>query len=570
MLWKLLRSAFARGAGALVTRGLELRKQGDLAAAERALRGALTKAPRDAIAATNLAIVLLERNQGAAGVSLLEQAIAWDPQCAAAHYNFANVLRMSGRFNEAIAHYGAAAQLVPPVAVAGEELMHTLLEVCDWDRARTESERLRSLISTRPPGEWLPCISPLSAAYLELGSEQRKQIARYHAQQCALHVRPVRRKELREDGPLRIGYLSRDFRDHPVGHLLRSAFRRHDRSAFEVFAFSYGPDDNSVYRREIADSADHFIDAASMSDDELAQGIAAAGIHVLIDLAGHTTGNRMAVLARRPAPIQVHYLGYPGTTGAQYIDYYVTDPVATPAELAAEFTEQLVYLPHCFMVSNGLDAADKPEAGRAEHGLPGDAFVFCNFANSSRITRAVFEPWMEILQAVPASVLWLRQSHALTVDNLRREAQRCGVVPERLIFASREPDKRAHMARVALADVALDPIGWYNGHSSTADMLWARAPVLTAMGHTFASRVAASLCAAAGLEALVARDAADYVRIAVELANDRPRCAVFKRRLADGTAPFFDEGRIVTGLEAAYREMWRLYRSAERLREIRI
>ena len=570
MLWKLLREAVQRhpSIGTLVSRGLALRQQGRLLDAEQALRHAVEKFPRDAAAATNLAIVLLEQNKGQQGVALLQQALTCDPQCGAAHYNLANILRSSGQFDEAIAHYGAAGRSVPRIASACEELMHTLLEVCDWDRAQVEADKLRSLVATRPAEEWMRCISPLTSAYLQLDSSSRKQVACHHAAASAHDVQAVRRMVLTKDDGLariRIGYLSRDFRDHPVGHLLRGALGLHDRSRFEVYAFSYGPDDGSVYRAAIAAGADRFVDIADKSDEQAAREIAAVGINVLIDLAGHTTGNRLGVPARRPAPVQLHYLGYPGTTGADYIDYFITDHVATPPQFTAEFTEQLAYLPGCFMVSNGLDTEGAGNATRADLGLPQEAFIFCNFANSSRVTRNVFALWMEILQAVPSSVLWLKHSHALTVKNLRAEAQRCGIDPERLVFARRIAGKSAHMARLGLADLALDTIGWYNGHSNTSDMLWAGVPVLTAPGRTFASRVAASLSHAAGLPELVAYDARDYVRQAVQLGSDPARCAALKRKLSDNkrSAPFFDQHRIVADLEAAYQEMWRINRAGD-------
>ena len=569
MLWKLLREAVQRrAAGRLVSRGLALRRQGRLPDAEQVLRRAVAKFPQDAIAATNLAIVLLEQDQGQQGVALLQQALASDPQCGAAHYNLANILRASGRFDEAITHYSAASRSVPQIAPAGEELMHTLLEVCDWDRAQVEADKLCTLVAARPAEEWMRCISPLTSSYLQLDSAQRKQVARYHAAECARGTQPVRRRDLSRDNEatrMRIGYLSRDFRDHPVGHLLRGALDLHNRSRFEVFAFSYGPDDGSAYRTAIAAGADHFVNIAGKSDEQAAGEIAAAGIHVLIDLAGHTTGNRLGVLARRPAPLQLHYLGYPGTTGATYIDYFITDHVATPPEFSAEFTEQLAYLPRCFMVSNGVDAKSAGDAARAEQGLPQQAFVFCSFTNSSRITRDVFAQWMEILRAVPSSVLWLKQSHALTVKNLRTEAQSCGIDPERLIFAQRISGKPAHLARLGLADLALDTIGWYNGHSNTSDMLWAGVPVLTAPGVTFASRVAASLLHAAGLPELVARDAQEYLKIAIQLGRDHVQCSALRRKLAENkrSAPFFDQQRIVTDLEAAYREMWRMHRAGD-------
>jgi len=222
-------------------------------------------------------------------------------------------------------------------------------------------------------------------------------------------------------------------------------------------------------------------------------------------------------------------------------------------------------------VGNGLDVENLGSVTRAEQGLPPEAFVFCNFAKSSRITRKVFALWMEILRAVPSGVLWLNQSHALTVKNLRAAAQRCGISPERLIFAPRVTGKSEHLARVRVADLALDTIGWYNGHSSTSDMLWAGVPVLTAPGGTFASRVASSLSHAAGLPELVACDAQDYVQLAVQLGNNRERCAAIRRKVAANrrSAPFFDERGIVADLEAAYQKMWQLCRAREPPRAIR-
>lgn len=570
MLWQLLRSAFQPRASAdnLVNRGLALREAGRLSEAERILSQAVEQFPRDAAAATNLAIVLLEEDKAEEGVAFLQRALACDPRCAAAHYNLANVLRASRKLDEAIEHYRAASQLDTSPAPAREELMHTLLEVCNWDGADVEAERLRALVAQRPAAEWMRCVSPWTSTYLGLDIESRKQVAAYHAALCARGAQPVRRRDLRgerADGRIRIAYMSRDFRDHPVGQLIRSAFGLHDRKGFEVYAYSHGPDDGSVYRASIAAGADHFRDVARKSDAEVAEEIAAAGIHVLIDLAGHTTGNRLGVLARRPAAVQAHYLGYPGTTGATYVDYFITDHIATPPQLAAEFTERLAYLPRCFMVSDDSVSRAPGAATRVAEGLPDEAFVFCNFGNSSRITREVFGSWLEILRAVPSGVLWLGQSHELTMKNLLGAAQRGGIDPGRVVFAQRVPAKAAHLARLGLADLALDTFGWYNGHSSTNDMLWAGVPVLTAAGETFASRVAASLLHAAGLSKLATRDARDYVQTAVRLGNDRAQAAELKHKLDANrkSMPFFDPRRIVADLEAAYLEMWRRCNAGE-------
>lgn len=576
MLLKLLRSVFRPRSRVdpLVNRGLALRKEGRWREAEQVLREAVTKFPRDAVAATNLAIVLLDQDQAAQGASWLQRALEYDPRFAPAHYNLANLHRASGRRDQALAHYQSAVDADPGFAPAREEFMHCLLEVCDWDRAELQAAALRGLIARRPETEWMRYVSPLTALYLGLDPALRKRIAAFHARECAQGVQPIVHHIAAGDAParLRIGYLSRDFRDHPIGHLLGNVFALHDRTRFEVFAFSYGPDDGSVYCRSIAAAADHFIDAHAMTDGELAAHIVQAGIHVLIDLAGHTTGNRLAVLARRPAPVQAHYLGFPATTGAPYVDYFITDRVATPPALAAEFTEQLAYMPRCFMVSDGADAASRDAVTRAAEGLAEDAVVYCNFNNASRITRDNFRAWLDILRAVPSSVLWLHGGAALTLANLHKEAQCCGMDPARVVFAQRAPTKAAHLARLALADLALDTFGWYNGHSSTSDALWGGVPVLTTPAASFAGRVAASLVNAAELPELAVRDRDEYVATAIRLGNDRAQLAALKRKLAASrhTAPFFDTRCIVRDLEAVYRAMWNASRDGKGARTIDI
>jgi predicted O-linked N-acetylglucosamine transferase (SPINDLY family) len=276
---------------------------------------------------------------------------------------------------------------------------------------------------------------------------------------------------------------------------------------------------------------------------------------VLVDLAGHTTGNRLPVLARRPAPVQAHYLGFAATTGAEYIDYFITDPVATPPALAGAFSEKLASVPHCFMVSDGADAADIADDADTS-GFDPSTVVFCNFNNASRITRDDFHAWMEILRGVPGSVLWLRGTNDLTSGHLRYAARACGMDPARLVFAQRVPTKRGHLARLRRADLVLDTISWHNGHSSTSDALWAGVPVLTVPSQQFAGRVAASLVTAAGLPELVRHDRNDYVQTAIELGNERARLAALKHTLTARTAPFFDTRARVRDLEAAYRQMW--------------
>jgi protein O-GlcNAc transferase len=563
MLLRLLRSAFQprSSAAPLVKRALDLRREGRLADAEDTLRAAVDRHPRDAVAATNLAVALLEQDKVEEAVPLLERAIGSDPKCAAAHFNYANVLRVSRRLGDAIEHYRAAVSADPTFAAAPEELMHTQLEACAWDGAQAVADELRDKASRLPAADWMPFVSPLTAIYLGLDEERTKQVAAYHAgvaypRNSSRGSAPLR--HAKSEGRIHIAYFSRDFRDHAVGHLLRHVFALHDRARFEVSAFSCGPDDRSVYRESIAQSVDRFVDVARVSDDAAARAIADAGVDVLVDLMGHTTGNRLGVLSRRPAPVQAHYLGYAGTTGAPYIDYFVSDEIATPLHAKSAFTEEIAYVPDCFMISDGAEAASAKIAARAEQHLPEDAYVFCNFVNPSRMTRETFALWIEILKHVPDSVLWLKRSHALVVENLRRAAQSCGVDASRLIFAERVPDKTAHLGRLALADLALDTIGWHNGHTTTADMLWAGLPVLTSPGSTFASRVATSLVCAAGIDEVVATHPGDYVARAVWFGNHRAESAALRGKLHSrrASAPFFDTARLVRGLEQAYEAMF--------------
>jgi protein O-GlcNAc transferase len=560
MLWRALRAAFRprASAGPLIQRALDLRSEGRNAEAEALLRRAVREHPEDPGAATNLAVALLDQDRGQEAVSWLERALKIDDRFGPAHFNYGHVLRAGGRLADAITHYAAAARAQPPMPEASEALMQALLEACDWDGAEALAEHLRSRAARDPAREWMPHVSPHTAVYLGLEPAQCKAVAAFHAPKPADRAFSSADRTGPRPERLRIAYLSRDFREHAVGHVLRTVFAHHDRSRFEVHAYSFGIDDGSVYRRAIVSSVERFVDISSASDDQAARAIADAGIDVLIDLMGHTTGNRLGILARRPAPVQAHYLGYPATTGASYVDYFISDPIATPPGLEPDFSERVVHVPDCFMVSDGADALAAAQGSRTDHGLPDNAYVFCNFSDSARLDRSTFDLWLQILERAPAALLWLRKPNALAVDNLSACARARGVAPARLVFADRLPGKSAHLGRLACADLALDTLGWYNGHSTTADLLWAGVPVLTSPGETFASRVAASLVAAAGLHEIVAANPEDYADIAVALAHDPVRTRAFRNRLLDGraSAPFFDTARLVRGLESTYETMF--------------
>ncbi len=556
MLLKLARSLFEPRSHRLIERALELRRQGDLRAAEQLLTQIVARFPRDAVAAINLALVFLEQNRGADGAAELERALALEPENTSAHYNLATLLRISGRHDEAIRHYALAADLPNPVPQARQELMFALLELCNWHEAQRHADILRAHCAAGGI-DWQRAVAPLTAVYLELGDATCRKVAAWHADDAARGIAAVLHGVDRDArGRLRLGYLSPDLRDHPVGHLLADTLALHDRNACEVFVYSYGPDDGSEFRRRIEAGVEHFVDAATWSDDAIASRIADDKVQILVDLAGHTSAGRLGIPARRPAPIQAHYLGYPGTTGAAYIDFFIGDPVATPPEMEAAFSERLARVPECFMI--GGHSSDARATDRAVEGLPANAVVYACFTNGSRITSNLFRHWMEILRAVPRSVLWLSQLRASAQANLRRAAQEAGVEPTRLAFARRTPLKADHLARLALADVALDTVGWHNGHSTTHDMLWAGLPVLTAPGRTFAARVGASLVRASGLADLVTADASEYTTAAIRLGRDASACTALKQRLAESrrTAPLFNPRGRVQDLESLYRELW--------------
>lgn len=363
-------------------------------------------------------------------------------------------------------------------------------------------------------------------------------------------------------GKLRIGYFSGDFRDHPVALLTAELFESHDRNRFEITAFSVGPKNHSPIRQRLEKAFDRFVDVYDCPAREVALLARRHEIDIAVDLNGYTDGARLGILAHRAAPIQVNYLGYPGTLGAEYIDYLIADPTVVPVEQQPHYTEKIVYLPHSYL-PNDSKRTIGPAPGREQEGLPSDGFVFCCFNTSYKINPETFSSWMRILARVDGSVLWLSSlTAAAAVDNLQREAQRRGVDPGRLIFANLAPSSSQHLARLRLADLILDTLP-YNAHASTMDALWAGVPVLTRIGRSFAGRVAASLLQSIELPELVTTSAQQYEDLAVELAKNRGLLTQFKQRLVDNrlTTPLFDSRSFVRHLESAYTTIFERYRA---------
>jgi predicted O-linked N-acetylglucosamine transferase (SPINDLY family) len=343
-----------------------------------------------------------------------------------------------------------------------------------------------------------------------------------------------------------------------VGHLTRGLFAHHDRDRFEVAAYSYGPDDGSLYRRDVERRAERFCDLLSASHAEAARRIHADGVDVLVDLVGGAGNGRLEILALRPSSVQVHFVGYPATTGASFVDYFIADHVTVPPGAERFFEERVVRLPGSYQVNDREQPIAPDRPSRAACGLPEEGFVFSCFNASYKIGPEVFDVWTRVLRRVPGSVLWLLETSPECSANLRREAEARGVAASRLVFAPLRP-KPEHLARHALAGLFLDTTTC-NAHTTASDALWAGVPVLTAPGHTFASRVAASLLTAVGLPELVMPDLGAYEERAVRLATRPEELAALTARLARNRlqAPLFDTKRFVRGLEAAYETMLRI------------
>lgn len=362
---------------------------------------------------------------------------------------------------------------------------------------------------------------------------------------------------------IRLGYLSADFHEHATAYLMAELFERHDRSLFEVHAFSIGRDDQSPMSERLHRAIENFNAIGSLSDPEAARQIRCAEIDILVDLKGYTKESRPGIAAQRPAPIQVAYLGYPGSMGASFIDYAIVDPFVVPKELAASFDEKLAYLPHCYQANDSRRPIAEDTPSRADCGLPERSFVFCCFNNNYKITPQIFSLWMDLLQAVPDSVLWLLEDNPWVAKNLRREAATCGVDAARLVFAGRT-SLAQHLARHRLADLFIDTLP-YNAHTTASDALWAGLPVLTCAGMSFPARVAGSLLHAIGLPELVTANLEEYKAKALRFARHPESLLAVREQLARNrlTMPLFDNLRFCRHIEAAFVRMWKLHQQGE-------
>lgn len=469
--------------------------------------------------------------------------------------------REQNRLSEAAEFYRRELQLDPQNVEALAGLVAAKASLCDWRNRDAEFERLMQATHRQIAAGERTALSTFAALSRPLAPEVQLAIGRTWAAETERLVADVRKQvrfvfSRRRSDRIRVAYVSSDYYNHATSHLIQGLFGVHDRGGFEIHAISHGKNDGSSYRKRIEADADRFVDVAAMTDREAAQIIYDAGIDILVDLNGYTQSHELGISALRPAPIIATYLGFPGSSGAAFIDYAIVDAIVVPPEEAHFYREKLIHLSNCYQVNDREQPIDPSPVRRGDCGLPEEGTVFCCFNNNYKLEPFIFDVWMRILRQVPDSVLWLLGLTSEFKDNMRREANARDVDPNRLVFADRTA-KPKHLARHRLADLFLDT-RYYTAHTSCSDALWAGLPVLTCPGETFASRVSASILTAAGLPELIAQSFADYERRAVELGTRRADIMAIRDKWAAlrMSCSLFDTARFARNLESAYRLIW--------------
>ena len=570
-------------------RGAVLEGLGRVEEAEQSYRQAVQCEPDNAHAHFNLGYLLLHQNKYDDAVACMNRVLALEPQNAEALVNrghaymalkqdeqaFADfnqslrlkphlaapraqvgaLLKKHKRYQEALQQLQAAWRVDPQLPWLLSNMVSVMTAMCEWGSLDESLARIEQAVAKRQPGvETFDVLALRDSPALQL------QAARVTVETAGLGpsaLGPIapRTGSGTHPGKIRVGYYSADFRKHATTILMAQLFELHDHERFEWFAFDFGPLVQDAMRERVRKTFDHFIDVRGRSDQEVAQLSRELGIDIAVDLKGFTGDNRFGIFAHRCAPVQVSWLGYPGTTGADFMDYVIADKVVLPPAAQQHFSEKAVYLPHSYQCNDSHRRIADRVFTRAEQGLPETGFVFCCFNNNHKILPPTFDGWMRILHAVPGSVLWLLQDNPFVAPNLRREAQARGIDPQRLVFAPRL-ELSEHLARHRLADLFLDTLPC-NAHTTASDALWAGLPVLTCAGAAFAGRVAASLLHAVGLPELVTENQADYEARAIALAHDPVQLQTVRSKLHAQipTAPLFDAQRFARDIEAAYAVM---------------
>jgi protein O-GlcNAc transferase len=490
-------------------------------------------------------------------LAAFDRAAALKPHLAEAWIGRGEMLARMKRHEEAVHAYAQVLKIDPQRPFMKGALFHQKMSACAWDGAdalfvEIESDVSSGKLSADPFGWQGLASSPLS---LQRCAEL------FNAERYPPKTKDIPRWVESNRNTIRVGYASGEFRDQATSHLIVGVLEQHDKSRFDIFGFDNGWDDKSEIRRRIETSCLETIDISRLSDEAAAAIIRDHQIDILVNLNGYFGEERTGVFAERAAPVQVNYLGFPGTLGASYMDYIIADQCVIPSGHEEFYDEKVIYLPECYQANDNCKGIAPRVFGRAECGLPERGFVYCCFNNSYKITREVFDCWMRILKEVSGSVMWLIEDSASAVSNLKREASMREVDADRLVFAPRMP-LSDHLSRHSLADLFLDTLP-YNAHTTASDALWAGLPVLTRLGGTFPGRVAASLLQAVGLPELITNSLEDYEALAVKLVQEPPLLATITAKLARNrnSCALFDTRLFTRRIEAAYEAMYGRFRA---------
>lgn len=542
--------------------GNALRILGRLSEAVACYRKAIAYKPDYAKAYNDLGNAFKDQGTLDEAINCYNQALTLKPDFSLAHNSLGITFQEQGKLDKALVCYRRALESEPEFGEAKINLLHALQQICEWKELKPLSDEVRRIVrEVRPTTK--NQIPPFAFLALSGSTPSEQRICATNWARRTFQYQASRRKDMgfefkREPKPkIHIGYISADFRNHPVASLMAEIFELHNRERFQITAYSYGPNDGGEMRKRLEQAFDHFIDIRELTYEDAAVKIYEDSIDILVDLTGYTYLSRSAILALRPAPVQLGYLGYLGTMGADFMDYIIADSFLIPPEYKTYYSEKVAYLPSYQANDRQCAIAETPT--RKSCGLPDEGVVFCCFNQTYKILPDVFDIWMRLLKAVQGSVFWVYASNPYAIANLRLEAQTRGVSPERLIFAENLPLDQ-HLARLKCADLFLDTLP-YNAGTTASNALWAGLPVITCAGETFSSRMAGSLLVAMGVPELITCNLEDYFALALDLATDKKKYENIRNKIITNrdSAPLFDSTKFTRNLEAVYLQMWDKY-----------
>ncbi|MFK5978686.1 MAG: tetratricopeptide repeat protein [Rhizobiaceae bacterium] len=524
-----------------------------------AYRLALDHDPTLVASYTNIGVLLHKHKKVEAAIKILEHAISIDPEFSTAHLNLGSAYNSLGELEKTLQCYRKAAAIGPESAIAQYELIALRYRIYDWRNLERDTSQYLSNLRDNNIGINPFNLVTMNASLADIHQHSTryvKSIGAMEARNFTEYKTAPFSKNSMERRRIKIGFVSSDFKQHPVGFHLLELLETFDRKRFEIFGFCHSREQDTDIQKKLRAAFDRFVPIRGVADLDAAEVIHDNGIDILVNLNGHSADGRNRIFSYRPAPIQINYLGYPATMGADYIDYIIADEVVVPMEHQPHYTESIVHLPDTFFPVDCRRKASKNAPTRTEYGLPENKFVFSCFNTTNKITPEMFDIWMRLLEKVEGSVLWLFEANVLCKNNLQREIIARNIDPTRVIFAQKVDLAEDHQARCALPDLFLDTIP-YNAHATTADALCAGLPVLTCLGEAFAGRVASSMLSALDMPEMITNSLEEYETTALDLANNPAKLKKIREKLGKKIAagPLFDGVKYTRNLEQAFENM---------------